>query len=469
MSNKAILWGVFCVACLSSCATIEDVSERELEVWQPDSIFTRYPKRNQTDVFVDQDIHIGSRPPFAFDYANVRNAFSITPAVGYEMYLRWLWGQENTEITVELDDLQPNTAYIISFSPDLTLGDIDIGKTWEWRFTTGSSREFDEPNAMARPEISIDDHYPDSLSYQVSWSAVHGAVGYELQESKSEHFVGAAMETYVTSEPTIAILKSESNQFYYRVRAFDGERYSRWSRIALVNPVERVLSNRTPEHIDAHYPNRNQRDVFIDQDIHIALHPQNVFDFASAEKSFTIEPPVDYTMYLRWAMVQADTILTVELDDLAPNTIYYVAFSGDLMINGEQIEQPWEWRFTTGASRDFEEPNAMIRPEITTVDHFPESLEYEIGWRAISGAVQYELQESVDGLFKSDFIIRTLTTNETVLTLSQSESNQYYYRVRAFDSERYSRWSRIFYIEPPNPSERKGDSGDKRKDAVKTQ
>ena len=151
-------------------------------------------------------------------------------------------------------------------------------------------------------------------------------------------------------------------------------------------------------------------------------------------------------MYLRWFVNEADSLLTIELDDLQPSTLYTVTFSTELLLGGTNILQQWSWRFTTGTVREFPVPNAMDRPVFTMTDHFPPSLTYDITWDEVPGASSYELQEETSEVFDGGGT--TYTTSDTFYTINKSGSNQYYYRVRAFDGSTFSDWSRIFYIQP---------------------
>ncbi len=141
-------------------------------------------------------------------------------------------------------------------------------------------------------------------------------------------------------------------------------------------------------------------------------------------------------MHLRWFVDEADTALTIELDDLASSTEYTVVFTTDLLLGGENIPQEWSWEFTTGTDREFSVPNSMDRPEFTMTDHFPTSLSYTISWDSVDGADSYELQETTSEIFT--YVNQTWTPTDTSIVINQTYSNQYYYRVRAFNGTDYS-------------------------------
>jgi hypothetical protein len=151
-------------------------------------------------------------------------------------------------------------------------------------------------------------------------------------------------------------------------------------------------------------------------------------------------------MYTRYYLEQADTALTIELDDLSPNTTYTVTFSTALELGGSPIPEAWEWTFTTGTEREFDPPGSLDRPVFTMTEHFPSSLSFDLTWNAVPDATGYEVQQTLGELFVD--WSRDWTLTGTTQSVTVDYPNQYYYRVRATDGVDYSEWSRIFYIEP---------------------
>lgn len=184
--------------------------------------------------------------------------------------------------------------------------------------------------------------------------------------------------------------------------------------------------------------------TYIDSNLEMAINGS--FDITSIENSFSITPAVDYSIYMRYFLNGADA-LSIEFDDFEPNTTYTLTFSTDLIINGNNISEPWEHTFTTGEVREYPIPT-LDRPTITNTEHFPTSADNILTWDSIDGAVEYEVSENTSEL--ADGSYTTYTTTETSFNLVES-GNQYYYRVRALDgSGGVSEWSRIFFIEASN-------------------
>lgn len=211
------------------------VGTSETPVSNSSSIYSRYPLAGQQEVYIDQDIHIASRPPFVFDLPSANAAFSISPEVPYTMYARWFLGQADSELTVELDDLQANTTYTVTFTEELNLGNAQIPDAWEWNFTTGPAREFELPSGLGRPEFTMTENAPESLSFELTWTAVPGATEYEIHQSVSEAYVGYE-KLGSTAATSFEVTVDQRNQYYYRVRATAPPSYGQWSQIFYIEP-----------------------------------------------------------------------------------------------------------------------------------------------------------------------------------------------------------------------------------------
>jgi sugar lactone lactonase YvrE len=219
-----------------------------------------------------------------------------------------------------------------------------------------------------------------------------------------------------------------------------------------VDPDDLVLTNLDndsikPESIFRVLPRESEVGVFLDQDIHIGSSAPFVFDLASANLAFSIDPPLGQNMYLRRFADQADSLLTIELHDMLPNTVYTVTFTTDLKLGNVPITKPWMWQFVTGFEREFDLPNSMPRPSFTMTNRYP-PLTYDVTWNAIAGAVSYELQEMSSEVFADEPTIYTSSDPSVTIIRSGSNWYRYYYRVRAFDGYTYSDWSRIAFLEP---------------------
>ncbi|MBN2656408.1 MAG: InlB B-repeat-containing protein [Spirochaetales bacterium] len=214
---------------------------------EPPSVYSFYPGRGDTGIYLDQDIHIASWN--SFDLVSAEAAFSISPAVNGTKYLRWFTADAGagSELTIELDDLDPSTQYTVIFSTDLEMGGQPLDEEWSWTFTTGTEKEFPEPITLGRPEFLMSNHFPPSLTYEVTWSVVTGATEYELQVGRGEAFAGGYDDSFtITGGTTKQITAERTNEYYVRVRAHDGSgNYSEWSRIYFIYPFDTDIAEPT--------------------------------------------------------------------------------------------------------------------------------------------------------------------------------------------------------------------------------
>ncbi len=201
------------------------------------SVFKWYPGPDSTNVYTDQDIHIASWYPDVFDIENAKANFSIQPDVPHDMYTRWFIDEADTALTIELGILQPDTTYTATFDTGFTLGGNALSEPYSWQFTTGSSAAYAVSEEYNRPQFTMSEHFPNLLTYQISWTSIPDAVSYDLQETRSEIFAYVD-RTLSTNENSLEVSVDYSNQYYYRVRAFDGTAYSDWSRIYYLEPIE---------------------------------------------------------------------------------------------------------------------------------------------------------------------------------------------------------------------------------------
>ena len=200
------------------------------------SLYLKYPEDGQSNVYLDQDLQIAMFSPATFDLPSVEASFTINPIIQNSKYLRYFVNEANTMLTIELDSLDANTEYTVTFNTLLELGGTALSEDWSWSFTTGTEREFDVPVLIGRPEFSMTEHFPSSLTYDFSWTPITGAVEYELQETVSEIFASGG-STVIVDGTTFTMTKDYSNQFYYRVRGHNGSGgYSEWSQIYHIEP-----------------------------------------------------------------------------------------------------------------------------------------------------------------------------------------------------------------------------------------
>lgn len=183
--------------------------------------------------------------------------------------------------------------------------------------------------------------------------------------------------------------------------------------------------------------------VPIDTDIHVALRA--TVDLQSAVESFEIDPAVDSEIYLRPFTSPEDTIITVDLADLQPNTTYRVRVKAGLVIDGSPTTEAWEFSFETGTDRAFPPPELAGQPVIIAPDHMPGTLNFRLEWEPVAAATRYEVQETGGVAF--DDVDRAFTTEQTSLDISTDRSNEFYYRVRGVDANgRATDWSRIHFV-----------------------
>ena len=131
-----------------------------------------------------------------------------------------------------MDDLEPNTRYVVSISSEILPGRETSGSPWSFEFETGTEREFPLPVISDRPVISEPSHL-ESLEYVLVWEGVEGAIEYQIQESRGDLFTYSDRE-FLSSDKFITIKVNRGNEYYYRVRARLPEGYSSWSPIYFV-------------------------------------------------------------------------------------------------------------------------------------------------------------------------------------------------------------------------------------------
>ncbi|MEJ5311036.1 MAG: S8 family peptidase [Anaerolineae bacterium] len=259
------------------------------------------------------------------------------------------------------------------------------------------------------PVLAAIDNLDGDHTYTVTWSAVAGAVSYQLEESGSASF-SAPTTRYSGSNTQTQITGQNVGVWYYRVRMINTYgTASAWSNVQSVTvlpaaPVMMPIDN--PTNADAYTIQWS------------AVAGAYSYELVQDTTSTFLNPVTRY--------VGASTAYNVT--GQPEGTWYYRvrATHGNLI-------GPWSTLVSTTVA-----PAALSAPVITVLSDDRDG-NYTLDWTAVAGATVYTLEESLSPYFTNPLVV--YAGAQSVYTVTEQAGGQWHYRVRAAGPAGRSPWS----------------------------
>jgi subtilisin family serine protease len=250
-------------------------------------------------------------------------------------------------------------------------------------------------------------------NYLVDWTAVNGATGYELDEDDNPTF-SSPSRRYNGPESQFQVTGQPAGVWHYRVRAIFGSQPGNWSstRTAGVVPAAPVLKPvGNPDKLDAYR--------------------------------------------IEWVGAAGASGYRLEEADNPGFTGAIVRYQGPALkydVTGQRGGKTWYYRVRAynlaGSGAWSASAQTEVRPDVAAWPDWGDGYEiqnddrngrYEILWHAVSGAVSYILEQSLDPYFAVPQKIYDGTGPN--FSVTGQAVGTWYYRVRAVTSAGMSPWS----------------------------
>ncbi|MCF8294838.1 MAG: hypothetical protein K9I34_02145 [Bacteroidales bacterium] len=369
-----------------------------------------------TAVTLDWMAHTGA---FAYEFqVDTSNTFTTAWLIqGLHSYLGSSSGLSDTEY--DLVGLEENQYY---FWRVRVMNEKDTS-SWEERwFSTGSiPLVLPQPPALISPlhnEINV------TINPLLLWSSVPDAAGYYYQISKDYDFATAMV--YYTTDPQHQMTSLDYlEDYYWRVRTFDGNLISSWSSIyhfktnqeklvppVLLSPVTGLVSQPVEQLAF------NWTDVYHANYYRIELSTTDNFLFN------LIQEQVSSSYFMATSLLPGE------------NYFWRVKAMNDTLINSEWSEV---WTFRTLDVLDF--------PSLTSPINLANGQVLNnlmLDWEDVNLADAYEIEYAIDEYFLLNPVHEVNVVSYFILS-SLNPVTTYYWRVRAIaDTMYHSDWSYVW-------------------------
>lgn len=323
-------------------------------------------------------------------------------AVGY-MQDTWEWdGMEWTERT---PSRQPEPRAQLAMAHDSVRG-VTVLFGGQIASTPFSNDTWEYGPLVPPPVLSPTDNSDGDGQYLIAWGTVLEANSYTLEEDSQVSFPSPTVR-YEGNLTTIQILGQTSGDWYYRVKASNGEDESPWSNVELVGV----------------------------RPISPTLHP---IENSNGDGAYLVD----------WSDVVGASSFEVQEDDnltFASPRLCYSGADSEFQASGKQTGV-WYYRVlarNTGGSSPWSNVEfvsvAPATPVLMPIDNADANNDYMVNWTDVISATRYELQEDDNDIFDSP-IVRYEGTN-TQFHVVEQPAGLWYYRIRSFNSAGHSSWS----------------------------
>jgi hypothetical protein len=255
-----------------------------------------------------------------------------------------------------------------------------------------------------------------AINTDLTWNSVQRAISYTVQYSTSSNF--GTFEESTTSSLTQAISNLAYNQqYYWRVKAYDGNVYSDWSEVYGFTTEQLTLSSpvlSTPS----------------DDANSVGVNGTLAWGNVSNATSYTIQ----YSTSSDFSMNSQTTSTSTNygLNGLSYNTTYYWKVKAK---NG-QIESQWS------NSRKFKtEQLTLAVPTLSSPSNAATgvSADPQVSYSTVSNATGYVIEYSTASDFAGASQLSSSTGSATISDLNYN--TKYYWRVKATNGDVSSNWS----------------------------
>ena len=314
-----------------------------------------------------------------------------------------------------------------------------------WSFTTA------KPTPMAAPILLTPTNAATGVALPVTltWSAVTGATGYEVEVSTSSTFAANATQQFAVTAATITLPKLPSNTtIYWRVQAMTGH----------ISPSSSIVD--VPQQTCA------QCQIVVLQGSSGQVSPwSNIWSFTTLQPTPLTAPTlltpanaaigVSVPVTLTWSAVTGATGYEVEvstdsafaanatrqlyataatltIQQLAANTTYYWQVQAETNSSSAQAS-PWSsaWSFTT---LQLAAPTLLTPANAATgVDGV--TMPLTLTWNAVTGATVYEVEISTSSSFTANATRQFYITSPTLTIRLLAANTTYYWQVQSEDEQ----------------------------------
>lgn len=256
------------------------------------------------------------------------------------------------------------------------------------------------------------------LLVNFSWSNVSGAVSYEFAIDSSSIFSNPFVTTISGSSTSISALVF-STEYFWRVRAFDGNNFSPWSSVwsftTLSNPFASAPVLVSPADLATNVP------------VSVVLS-WNTYPGATVfEYQYSTDP-----FFIGSAPVQTSN-QSEGISGLQYNTTYYWRVrAGDAI-----LFSPWSSvrSFVTEGNPFFVSPVLSYPGDMSA--NIPVNLTFQ--WGLVPSAVSYQIEYDTDPSFNN--ALGGISAVASYMASGLLYDTTYYWRVRAFDGVNFTLWS----------------------------
>ena len=292
---------------------------------------------------------------------------------------------------------------------------LNVGGVSEWSsarcFTTITS-------APAIPTLLTPAPGSENVDWNITltWSAVAGAIDYDLQLSNHPDFSMLILNHFGLAETSFPVSELSSlTKYYWRVRSRNIGGQSDWAsagsfttRMAAPNAPMLVSPSNNSQQI-ALSPTLTWKSMAFAQKYHLQVAKHNDFSNLLLEKKDL-----------------ADTLYT--LADLDYGTIYYWRVAAVNSTGSSDF--PTAWSFKTA-------PRVLAAPILVSPhqDAKTATIDVEFKWQAVDRAVSYHIELAMVPDFSTLVHDRSLITDTTVVIVSLQYSQIYYWRVAAVNAD----------------------------------
>jgi len=359
--------------------------------------------------------------------------------------LNWSKVSGATSYTIEESDnnnFTISTRYIISDTLHSFIHNVSTTTTYYYRVKANSATDSSTwsntvdlvVNSLAvLPPVLNDpgDSATINSIFTLGWSQVEGATKYLIEISSSDSF-GNTDSLYTSLLRVIQIQNVDRRTtFYYRVLAILDSGTTNWSNV---------------ENIVLYIPVIPQIPLVSDPGSSVNTDTNYTVSWMTAvgALSYTIEEATDSSFTVAISQTTSDTSRSFS-HNVTKSTAYYyrvkansAAGSSDWSITVDIIVNP------PPPSMPFlNDPGSIVSSDSN----------YKVSWSSVSVATSYTIEESTDSLF-SGVVSQTVTDTSQTFSHRVSDTNTYYYRVKAINNAGSSNWSNTvdMLVNPPPPS-----------------
>jgi len=374
------------------------------------------------------------QPPALATPANNATGISINPtftwnsASNAERYVL----QISTSVTFSnliVNDTTENTSRAITVTLDGTTNyfwrvrAINEGQVSDWANYRGFTTEY---IGLPVPTLTSPANNATSVnnSPTLNWNSVSGATAYRVQISTNQNFTSFTVNTTSNNTNYAANNLGYFTSYYWRIRAVNSTDSSNFSQVWTFKTKDQPLAQ-----VNLSSPNNNATAV--------SLNPTLSWTALNGATNYDIQVSTSINFSSFVVNQTGVTATSYNLTSLNTFTEYYWRVRGKN--NTETGAWSDGWKFRTVS-----QPLGL--PTLTNPANNATSVATNptMQWSSVSGATHYDIQVSTNSNFSSTVINQQNLTATSYSASGLQNSTQYYWRVRAKNSEQTGDWTSGF-------------------------